>query len=122
KSIYTIRTKDDPKRWADFIKLCKVLNQTPPEKLEEALAPLLDIDGALKFLALDNTLINNDGYWIRTSDYSIYEDEKGRFHIIPQDSNETFSRPGGPGFGGGRGGRGGPGGPGGFGPGMMVAP
>jgi hypothetical protein len=117
KKIYTIKTKDDPKRWADFIKLCKVLNETPPEKLKAALAPILDIDGAVKFIALDNALINNDGYWIRTSDYSIYQDENGRFHIIPQDSNETFARPGGPGFGRGPGGPrfrgGGPDGPGG---------
>jgi len=113
KRIYTIKTKDEPKHWTDLIKLCKVLNETPPEKLEEALSPILDIDGALKFLALDITLINNDGYWIRTSDYAIYQDEKGRFHLIPQDSNETFARPGGPGFGGG-------GGPGRFGPGMML--
>jgi spore coat protein CotH len=62
--------------------------------------------------SLDNVLINNDGYWIRTSDYSIYQDVKGRFHIIPADVNETFAKPGGPGFGGGRGG----------GPGMMLAP
>lgn len=116
KRIYTIKTKDDPKVWASFIKMCKVLTETSPEKLEEALSPLLDIDGALKFIALDNALINNDGYWIRTSDYSIYQDEKGRFHILPADINETFVRPGGPGFGGGgRGGRGG-------GPGMMLAP
>jgi hypothetical protein len=71
KRIYTIKTKDDPKVWASFINLCKVLNETPADKLEQALAPLLDIDGALKFIALDNALINNDGYWIRTSDYSI---------------------------------------------------
>jgi len=95
------------------------LNETAADYLEEALAPILDIDGALKFLALDNALINNDGYWIRTSDYSIYEDTKGRFHILPQDSNETFARPGGAGFGSGRGGPGG--GRGGFGPGMMIA-
>src|SRR5262245_36095182 len=121
KTIYTIKTKDDAKVWASFIKMCKVLTETPPDKLEEALSPLLDIDGALKFIALDNALINNDGYWIRTSDYSIYQDVKGRFHIIPADVNETFVRPGGPGFGGGgRGGRGG--GPGGFGPGAMLAP
>src|SRR5207302_321581 len=73
KSIYTIKTKDEPKRWADLMRLCKVLNETPPDKLESTLAPLLDIDGVLKFLALQNTLINNDGYWIRTSDYSLYE-------------------------------------------------
>jgi hypothetical protein len=104
KETYTIKSKGDPKRWGDLIKLCKVLNETPPDKLEAALAPLLDIDGALKFLALDNALINNDGYWIRTSDYSIYQDERGRFHLVPQDSNETFSKPegGGGGPGGGR--------------------
>src|SRR5207247_9950239 len=111
KRIYEIKTKDDPKSWADLIQLCKVLNEKPAEKLEEALAPLLDIDGALKFLALENALINNDGYWVRTSDYHLYQDEKGRFHILPYDSNETFSVPGGPGFGGGPVGRGAPGGP-----------
>lgn len=67
----------------------------------------------MKFLALENVLINNDGYWIRTSDYNLYQDEKGRFHIIPYDVNETFARPGGPGFGGG---------PGGFRPGRLAAP
>jgi hypothetical protein len=74
---------------------------------------LLDIEGTLKFLALENALINNDGYWVRSSDYNLYQDEKGRFHLIPHDSNETFSKPGGPGFGGGPGGRGPNGPPGG---------
>ncbi|MBI2946282.1 MAG: CotH kinase family protein, partial [Verrucomicrobia bacterium] len=96
KRVYEIKSKDDPKAWADLLKLCKVLNRTPADKLEAALDPLLDIDGALKFLALENALINNDGYWIRTSDYSIYRDEKKRFHIIPHDANETFARAGGP--------------------------
>jgi len=109
KRIYALKSKDDPKSWSHLIRLCKVLNETPAEKLEAALEPILDVDGALRFLALDNALINNDGYWIRTSDYSIYEDEKGHFHVMPQDANETFVKPGGPGFG--RGGRG-PGGPG----------
>jgi hypothetical protein len=68
KRIYEIKTKDDPKSWADLIKLCKVLNQNPPEQLEKALEPLLDIDGTLKFLAVDKALINNDGYWTRASD------------------------------------------------------
>lgn len=120
QGIYTLKSKEDPKAWASLIRLCKVLTQTPSDQLEAALSPLLDIDGALKFIALDNALINNDGYWIRTSDYSIYEDVDGKFHILPQDANETFVRPGGPGFGGGPGG--GPGGRGGFGPGMMLAP
>jgi spore coat protein CotH len=125
KRIYTIKSADFPDPWQDLIKLCKVLNNTPPDNLARALAPMLDIDGALKFLAWENVLANADGYWTRSSDYEIFEDKSGRFHIIPYDSNEAFSMGGGPGGPGGPGGRpGGPGGPGGrgFGPGMMLAP
>ena len=38
--------------------------------------------GRSSFLALDNALINNDGYWTRASDYSLYEDTNGTFHIV----------------------------------------
>ena len=68
----------------------KVLNETPLDKLEAALAPVLDVDGVLKFLALENALVNTDGYWTRASDYNIYQDERGRFHVIPHDVNEAF--------------------------------
>ena len=104
KRTYEIKTKDDPKVWADLIRMFKVLNETPPDKLEAALSPLLDIDGALKFLAVDIALVNTDGYWTRGSDYSIYQDVKGQFHVIPHDMNEALINEGG------RGGRG-PGGP-----------
>jgi len=107
RRIYEIKSKDEPGSWAALIHLCKVLNQTPADQLEAALEPLLDVDGALKFLALENALINSDGYWIRASDYSLYLDVQGRFHVFPCDANETFSAAGGPGFGGGPGGRGG---------------
>ena len=93
KKKYEIKTKDDPKAWADLIKLCRALDKTPLEKLEAELAPLLDIDQTLWFLAIENVFINSDGYWIRASDYEIYQDSKGRFHIIPYDANETFNYP-----------------------------
>jgi hypothetical protein len=104
KRIYEIKTRDDDESWKAFAQLCKVLNLTPAGQLEAALAPLLDIDGALKFLALDVALVNGDGYWTRASDYNIYRDRDGRFHILPHDFNEAFGgEAGGPGFG-----RGGP--------------
>jgi hypothetical protein len=109
KPLYEIKTKDDPESWKALAQLCKVLNETPPDKLEAALAPLLDIDGALKFLALDVALVNSDGYWTRASDYNIYRGPDGQFHIIPHDVNEAFGGEGGGrgGFGGGFGGGGG---------------
>jgi CotH kinase protein len=112
KRTYDIKTKDDPKAWTDLIKMFRVLNQTPPEQLEAAVSPLLDVDGALKFLALEVALVNSDGYWARASDYCIYQDEKGTFHVLPHDFNEALAEEGGGrGFPGPRGGFGGPGGP-----------
>ena len=88
KRLYEIASKDDPRSWTDLIKLTRVLSETPPDKLEAALAPILDVDGALKFLALDVALVNSDGYWTRASDYNIYQDTKGIFHVLPHDVNE----------------------------------
>ena len=95
KSLYEIKSKDDPKAWSDLVRLCRLLNRTRPEDLEAVLAPHLNVDGALKFLALDVALMNTDGYWTRASDYSIYQDEKGRFHILPYDFNEGLGVRGG---------------------------
>jgi spore coat protein CotH len=89
-AIYDLKTKKTNQVWFDLIRLCKVLNQTPVENLHVALEPLLDIDETLKFLALENVLINNDGYWVRASDYNLYQDPSGKFHVIPHETNEKF--------------------------------
>lgn len=96
KNIYEIKSKDNAKSWSALIRLCKTLTETPVAQLEAAIAPMLDIEGALRFLAIEKTLINSDGYWTRASDYNIYLDPKGQFHIIPHDVNETMAPPEGP--------------------------
>lgn len=115
KSRYSMKSDESEKAWKALIKLCKTLNETPLDELEEALSPMLNIDETLWFLALDNALINGDGYWVRASDYAIFRDDKGVFHMVPHDMNEAFGPAMGPGMGGPGGfGRGGPGrGPGG---------
>jgi CotH kinase protein len=90
KRIYDIRTDDDPESWHALMQLCRVLNTASPETLEQALAPLLDVDAALRFLALEVAMVNTDGYWVRASDYNLYQDVKGRFHIVPHDVNEAL--------------------------------
>ena len=88
---FELKTDDDPEDWRDLTELTRVLNETPLDQLEAALEPVLDIDDTLRFLALDTVLVNGDGYWTRASDYNLYKDVDGRFHIIPHDANETFS-------------------------------
>jgi spore coat protein CotH len=110
RQTYDIKNKDRPENWEALIELTRVLNQTPPAELVEALEPIFDIDKALRFLAVDNALVNSDGYYSRNSDYSLYRDEDGRFHVSAYDVNEAMQSGGGGGrrgFGGFRGGSGG---------------
>lgn len=102
KTRYTMKSGDDGD-WQALIQLCKTLTETPVDQLEAALAPMLDIDATLWFLALDCALINSDGYWTRASDYTLYRDKTGKFHPVPHDMNEAFRAAGG-GPGGRRGG------------------
>jgi hypothetical protein len=102
RRVFQIKSKDDPASWAALIKLAKTLRETPIDQLEAALAPMLDIDGYLRFLALDNAMVSGDGFYARAADYSLYLDPGGRFHFVFHDANEMFSA-----GGGGRGGGGG---------------
>ncbi len=109
RRLYEIKSQDSEQAWRDLVALCRQLAETPDNALESQLGRVLDLDRALWFLALDTVFLDQDGYFSRGSDYSIYQDmAHGRFHLLPRDSNETFHMGGGP--------PGGPGGPpGGFG-------
>ena len=87
---YQLKTNNAPNAWKDLIALCETLAKTPDDRREGELARIFNIDRALWFLALENVFIDNDGYFSRASDYAIYQDPLGRFHLLPQDSNETF--------------------------------
>jgi hypothetical protein len=114
KQRFEIKSRDTERSWLALVNLCRVLEQTPSKELPAALEPILNVDGLLRFLALDVATVNSDGYWTRASDYSLYLDTGGMFHVIPHDMNEAFTlsarpgggRPGGfgppPGFPGGR--------------------
>ena len=108
KQRFEIKSKDKEQSWLALVNLCKVLNETPSSELSEAIEPILNVDGLLRFLAMDVALVNSDGYWTRASDYNLFLDSGGVFHVIPHDMNEAFvtrgprgRRPGGdgPGFG-----------------------
>lgn len=83
RAFYHLETEESPAAWQALIKLCRTLAQTAPEDLEPALAPLLDLNGTLRFLAWENVLLNQGGYRARGGGYGLYLDPAGRFHVIP---------------------------------------
>ena len=76
---YEMKGATTPTRGDALTRATKILNETPPEQLEQALAPVMDVDEVLRFLALDVALVNNDGYWRDGSDFNLYLNERGRF-------------------------------------------
>jgi hypothetical protein len=95
RSSFELKTEDSPDAWRDLIELSEILSETPDNRLEAELSTVFDIDGALWFIALENVFIDSDGYISRGSDYSLYQDPYGRFHMISRDNNETFKYAGG---------------------------
>jgi spore coat protein CotH len=101
KEVFQIKTKDEPEAWKALIDLAKTLQDTPSDRLEAALASRLDVDGYLRFLALDNVMASADAFYARAADYSLYRHPDGRFHFIFHDANEMFNARGGGAGGGG---------------------
>ena len=117
ESAYQLKTsaKDQDAALEDLIGLCRVLTRTPADQLMTEVPKVLDVDAALRFLAIDTVLLDADGYSSRGSDFVIWQGPDGRFRPLPYDSNEVLGAGGGRGPGGGPGGgMGGP--PPGFGP------
>jgi hypothetical protein len=90
RSTYQLQTPASDAAWRKLILLCRLLAETPPDRLVETLQPHLDLGGALRFLALENALINQSGYLARAGGYGLYLDEHGIFHLIPDDVESSF--------------------------------
>lgn len=96
---YEIQDTDRDESWKTLMNVTRVLAATPPDRLKAAIEPILNVDGALRYLALDIVMMSGDGYWLFGSDFNLYVDPKGRLHILHHDANEAFTAAAAPGAG-----------------------
>ena len=94
---FQLRTENADDAWKEVRQFTKLLEETPIDQLDEKLHARLDVDGALWSLALE-CVFQDEGYFTRGSDYNLYLDPDGRFHLLQHDGNEVMSIPGGPGM------------------------
>ncbi|MHB8969406.1 MAG: CotH kinase family protein [Pirellulaceae bacterium] len=91
KPNYEIKTKDDDSDWKQLVELCRALQDTPQDERDSKFDKRMNVDEMLWFLAVDNVLIDGDGYNSRASDYNLYLDKRyNRFYVFSHDNNETF--------------------------------
>ncbi|MBD3385472.1 T9SS type A sorting domain-containing protein [candidate division KSB1 bacterium] len=89
KSQYEKDTNESGDDWTDLVNFIDVLNNSA--NLSRDLPPLLDIDKALWYLALNNLFVNLDSYIYSGHNYYLYNDPgTQRFVLFPWDLNESF--------------------------------
>ncbi len=87
KKAYELKSEENPDPWTDLIKACEALNQKPAAQIP----PYINVDRALWYIALNNTIVNLDSYIVRGNDYYIYFTEEHHvLQMIPWDMNESF--------------------------------
>lgn len=90
---YTLKSSDQKQPWKDLPALCRLLNKTELDKLEETVAQYLDIDRTLWHIASEVLFSDDDSYIHKGGmDYYLYQDaETGRFMTMDYDGNSVMS-------------------------------
>lgn len=93
ESEFDLKTNEDEADFSDVKSLYDILHNssrtTDPEQWKADLEAIFDVDGFLKYLAVNNTIQNWDTYGVMTHNYFLYNN-KGLLSWIPWDNNESF--------------------------------
>ncbi len=84
-----LKTNENRPDHAALLRFLDVLNNEPDSTFPEAIERVLDVDGALRFLAVSAVAVHLDSYLGSAQNYYLYE-EDGRFTMVPWDMNEAF--------------------------------
>ncbi len=90
ESIYELKTNEDANDRSDLVHFTRVLNESAPEELDDALPKVLDVDGFLRWLAVNTYIVSMDSYAGSVDNYYFYHGADGRFRFIPWDLNQAF--------------------------------
>lgn len=89
------KTNEDDEDWSDIIALFDALHDdtrtTDPASWRENLEAVFDVDGFLKYLAVNGIIQNWDTYGRMPHNYYLYNNpENGKLTWIPWDNNEAL--------------------------------
>jgi hypothetical protein len=84
-----LKTNQDDPDYSGLFKLLDVLNNEPDETFPREIEKVLDVDEALRFLAVSAGIVHLDNYIGIGHNMYLYE-VNGKFSLIPWDLNMTF--------------------------------
>ena len=84
-----LKTNENRPDHAALLRFLEVLNDEPDSSFPRAIERVLDVDAALRFLAVSAVTVHLDSYLGSARNYYLYETD-GRFTMVPWDMNEAF--------------------------------
>ncbi len=84
-----LKTNENNPDYSALFKFLDVLNNEPDETFPEEIEKVLDVEGALKFIAVSACILHLDNYIGIGHNNYLYE-VNGKFHVIPWDTNMAF--------------------------------
>jgi hypothetical protein len=87
---YEYKTNAERPDHDGLVGLMRLLAEADDAELASALPGILDVDGALRWLAVNSWMANMDSYPGTGDNLYLYRGRDGRFHVIPWDLNQAF--------------------------------
>jgi spore coat protein CotH len=84
-----LKTNENKPDHSLLFRLLDVINKEPDETFPTEIEKVLDVDEALRFLAISTLIVHLDNYIAMGHNYYLYENE-GKFVILPWDLNMAF--------------------------------
>lgn len=88
---YELKTNTDTDDFSDLINFTKVLRDATQETLVDDLEPIFNVNGFLRYLAIEMFTGHWDAYSVNKNNYYLYNNQlTGKIEFIPYDMDNTF--------------------------------
>ncbi len=91
RRVYDLKTNTEEDDYSDLASLISFLEHSDPSEFENQIEDYINVDGVLRWMAIDVLTGNWDNYWYNQNNYYLYFNTiDQRFEFIPYDYDNTF--------------------------------
>jgi hypothetical protein len=91
RRIYDLKTNEEADDYNDLANFIIFLNTSSDSQFENEIEDYINVDGVLRWMAVDILTANWDNYWfLKNNFYLYYDPATQRFEFIPYDYDNTF--------------------------------
>ncbi len=91
RRVYDLKTNNEEDDYSDLASLISFLEHASTSEFENQIEEYINVDGVIRWMAIDILTGNWDNYWYNQNNYYLYFNTNDqRFEFIPYDYDNTF--------------------------------